>query len=439
MDYRSEIDRLFHLDYGNVFEFAARTLLVCVGAWAIYSHTGWIGGYLWAAGFIAAHIVYFSILKTRPAVCTSFDYTVSAIALIGVMLSFIWLPVAIVGAQDMAMRMSALAAIGTFMIFLLRRADTMLWLVVCELAIVAVTIFAILAAILPEIDDRNAMLVTALSGLVLLGYFVQTLLIHRNQRIDSEVAAKRSLQAQKMEATGQLVGGVAHDFNNILTAVIGNLELFSVVTDKDEKEQFVATAKQSAEHAAVLIKQLLAYARQTHLEVRVQSLRVIFEQFENLSRRLTPSVVKVKITYPPENLMITVDQNQLITALINLLVNASDAVADGGRIGIKSRIILAEGGYPALIGYALEPGRYVEIIVQDDGPGIPQSILGNVTAPFFTTKPIGKGSGLGLSMVEGFARQSGGGLMIESSTSGARVSVFLPFAGVSPPNAATAP
>ncbi|MCP3968726.1 MAG: hybrid sensor histidine kinase/response regulator, partial [Rhodobacteraceae bacterium] len=265
------------------------------------------------------------------------------------------------------------------------------------------------------------------AGVALVGYFAQTVQIHRQQRIERELAALRSIQAQKMEATGQLVGGVAHDFNNILTAVLGNLELYGVMEEPGERDHLVAEARQSAERAAELIRQLLAYSRQSQLQIETQSLRAVFEQVRNLSHRLLPSSIETVFAMPPEAIRIKVDQAQLITALINLLVNARDALEDGGRVSVEWRPTEMDGVATMPGGYAPKPGRYVEIAVQDNGPGIDPDQIERVTEPFFTTKPIGEGSGLGLSMVEGFARQSGGGLSIRSSEGGTRVSILLPL------------
>lgn len=230
-----------------------------------------------------------------------------------------------------------------------------------------------------------------------------------------------------MEATGQLVGGVAHDFNNILTAVLGNLELYSEVSDRLQKDEFVKDAKTSAELAAKTIKLLMAYSRQSQLDVQQVRLIAIFEQLQSFSRQLLPSSIRIDFLQPEPSLTILVDPNQLLTALINLLVNARDAIAGNGKVMIGSRVLVAGPDEPKLIGYSLKPGTYVEIFVTDDGPGIAPELLSSVTTPFFTTKPLGKGSGLGLSMVEGFARQSGGGLKIASSPKATSIAVLLPL------------
>lgn len=275
--------------------------------------------------------------------------------------------------------------------------------------------------------NTAATAVVGIAGLGFLGYFAEVALAHRKSRLDAHLASQRSIQAQKMEATGQLVGGVAHDFNNILTAVIGNLELYSEVDLAQDKDHFVAEARSSAMIAAKLIKQLMAYSRLSKLEASETHLADLFDQLQGLSRRLLPKSITLEFVKPRADLKINVDPNQLITALINLLVNARDALDDKGLVVVDCQEVGVDSRSARLNGYSLEDGRYVEIRVKDNGPGVDRSIIDNVTTPFFTTKPVGKGSGLGLSMVEGFARQSGGGLLVTSSSAGACFSVFLPI------------
>ena len=209
--------------------------------------------------------------------------------------------------------------------------------------------------------------------------------------------------------------------------MIGNLELYSEVDLAQDKDHFVAEARSSAMIAAKLIKQLMAYSRLSKLEASETHLADLFDQLQGLSRRLLPKSITLAFVKPRADLKINVDPNQLITALINLLVNARDALDDKGLVVVDCQEVGVDSRSARLNCYSLEDGRYVEIRVKDNGPGVDRSIIDNVTTPFFTTKPVGKGSGLGLSMVEGFARQSGGGLLVTSSSAGACFSVFLPI------------
>lgn len=427
VDYRKEIDRLYLVDYGLPIEFVIRLILILIAGLSILNYLGSFIGLYWTAGYYATHLLYFAILRSRPTICSRADYVLASCVLIIVMVAYIWFPVLLFNADDPALSLSAAAALGTFMIFVVRRADTFIWLLIAEVVLVSIATLVIFIRIVPELQNTFALFFTGLSCLTFVGYFAETLQNYRIQRLETEAAAQRSIQAQKMEATGQLVGGVAHDFNNILTAVLGNLELYSEVSDRLQKDEFVKDAKTSAELAAKTIKLLMAYSRQSQLDVQQVRLIAIFEQLQSFSRQLLPSSIRIDFLQPEPSLTILVDPNQLLTALINLLVNARDAIAGNGKVMIGSRVLVAGPDEPKLIGYSLKPGTYVEIFVTDDGPGIAPELLSSVTTPFFTTKPLGKGSGLGLSMVEGFARQSGGGLKIASSPKATSIAVLLPL------------
>lgn len=427
MDYRKEIDRLYLVDYGNPVEFFIRLILILIAGLSILNYLGSFIGLYWAAGYYATHLLYFTILRTRPTICSRADYILASCLLIIVMVAYVWFPVILFREDDPALSLSAAAALGTFMIFVVRRADTFIWLVIAEALVVSIAALVIFIRTMPELQSTFAQFFTGLSCLTLVGYFAETLQNYRLQRLETETAAKRSIQAQKMEATGQLVGGVAHDFNNILTAVLGNLELYFEVSDTPQKDQFVKDAKTSAELAAKTIKLLMAYSRQAKLDVQRVPLTAIFKQLQNFSRQLLPSSIQIDFCMPDPSTTILVDQNQLLTALINLMVNARDAISGNGQVVIGSRVFVTGPEEPKLIGYMLKPGTYVEIFVTDDGEGIAPELLAKVTTPFFTTKPLGKGSGLGLSMVEGFARQSGGGLKITSTAKTTSVAILLPL------------
>lgn len=426
MNYRSEIDRLYKIDYGRPREAALQVAVMVGAAVAFYFYADSFAGFYWVGSFLAADAIYLGVLKTRPTDCTQRDYKLAGIAILISMATFLWFPVYLTTCSDLALTIMANLLLGLTMLFVIRRADTALWLVLAEITLLyCVSIIAFLNAFEAIVDSYGLLLVWIV-GLVFLVSFGQVVLANRKNRLDTEAAALRSIQAQKMEATGQLVGGVAHDFNNILTAVIGNLELYHEVEHQHDKDQFVADAKSSAELAAQLIRQLLAYSRQSKLDIKPTSLSEIFTQLQSLSRRLLPRSVDLVFMHPNSTIEIEVDANQLTTALINLLINARDALHDKGRVVIDCQLQVIGPSFPKFIGYALEPGKFVEISVTDDGPGIDPAIIDEVTVPFFTTKSVGKGSGLGLSMVEGFARQSGGGLRIVSSQAGACVSIYLP-------------
>ncbi|MBL8438036.1 MAG: PAS-domain containing protein [Zoogloeaceae bacterium] len=236
------------------------------------------------------------------------------------------------------------------------------------------------------------------------------------------------IQAQKMEAVGQLTGGLAHDFNNLLTIIIGNL---STLKDKlpggNMAGPYITPALQAAQRGAELIRRLLTFSRRQSLDpTAVEVTGLILNMTQLLSHSLSESIdIQTQLPDPP--LYALADPHQLENALLNLAINARDAMPQGGRLTISASAVKVEGKLANR--FELARGDYVLIDVADTGFGIPAALLGRVFEPFFTTKPFGSGSGLGLSMVYGFVRQSGGNARIRSKPGrGTTVSFVLPVA-----------
>ena len=220
-------------------------------------------------------------------------------------------------------------------------------------------------------------------------------------------------QAQKMEAIGQLTGGVAHDFNNLLMVILGNLELLEAALEKQPALlRLVRTAARGADRGAALVKSLLAFARKQPLEpVPVDLNKLLRETVEMLNRTLGDNIA-VEVVARPGLWQCEVDLGQLQSALLNLAINARDAMPSGGTLTIETDC--AELDEPAARQAEVRPGQFVILAVSDTGTGISPEILERVFDPFFTTKEPGKGSGLGLSMVYGVVKQSRGHVRIYS-------------------------
>jgi signal transduction histidine kinase/ActR/RegA family two-component response regulator len=236
-------------------------------------------------------------------------------------------------------------------------------------------------------------------------------------------------QAQKMDAIGQLTGGIAHDFNNILTVIIGMIEI--VAEEVAEEPQIVALAKtisQAADRGAELTQRLLAFARKQPLRPREVDVNALIVEATSLLRASLGQQIEIESLLDKSALHALVDTSQLTTALLNLAVNARDAMPNGGRLTLETgNVVLDKDSVDA--GTDIKSGRYVMIAVTDNGSGIPASIRDKVFEPFFTTKGLGKGTGLGLSMVYGFVKQSGGHIRIDSEEGrGTSIKLFLPQA-----------
>ncbi len=236
-------------------------------------------------------------------------------------------------------------------------------------------------------------------------------------------------QSQRLEAVGQLTGGIAHDFNNILAAVIGNLDLIEAdrIADEGDRDS-VAIALHAAVKGAELTHRLLAFSRRQPLNAKNTRINEILPKFIQLAGRTIGENIAVKTTLAADLWSTMVDVGQLENALLNLAINARDAMPDGGQLIIETANQVLKNSDTAAF-EDLVPGDYVMISVSDSGLGMPAEIISRVFEPFFTTKDIGEGSGLGLSMVFGFARQTGGQVLISSEEGeGTTVRIYLPRA-----------
>jgi PAS domain S-box-containing protein len=245
------------------------------------------------------------------------------------------------------------------------------------------------------------------------------------RRMEAEEALR---QAQKMEAIGQLTGGIAHDFNNLLTGIIGSLEMLNTRISQgrlDEVSRYVTAARSAARRAATLTHRLLAFARRQPLDPKPTDVNRLVAGMEELVRRTMGPIIEVEVVGAAGLWATLVDPNQLENALLNLCINARDAMPQGGRLTIETaNRWLDERAAPER---DLPAGQYVSLCVTDTGTGIPHDVVSRIFDPFFTTKPTGQGTGLGLSMVHGFARQSGGQVRVYSEVGqGTTMCLYLP-------------
>jgi len=231
-----------------------------------------------------------------------------------------------------------------------------------------------------------------------------------------DVTEKRQLeeqlfQAQKMQAVGQLAGGVAHDFNNLLTVIGGNLEILLEQALDPALRHRLTRIQEASDRAAKLTRQLLAFSRRQVMQTRVIDLNQVTRHLLGMLGRLIKADVELSFRPGPEPGWVNVDPHQIEQVLINLTLNAQDAMPDGGRISIETRNLRLEAGGP---GEALPAGDYVQLVVADTGHGMDSELQARVFEPFFTTKQVGAGTGLGLSMAYGIVTQSGGTIRLES-------------------------
>ncbi|HEY4252649.1 MAG TPA: PAS domain S-box protein [Roseomonas sp.] len=236
-------------------------------------------------------------------------------------------------------------------------------------------------------------------------------------------------QSQKMEAVGQLTGGLAHDFNNMLTGILGGIDMVRRLLDQgrsDGVDRFLESAMQSGQRAAALTHRLLAFSRRQSLDNQPIDVRGLVASMEDLLARTLGEQVALEIDMPAALWFAVADDNQLESAILNLAINARDAMPDGGRLTIAGRNAHLSAQDLAQSDRA-EAGDYVEITVADTGVGMPAEVLAQAFDPFYTTKPLGQGTGLGLSMIYGFVHQSRGNVVIESREGhGTSIRLYLP-------------
>lgn len=430
MDYKDEINRHYALEYGEGSELVVRLVGALGGAALLYLYTGWNAALVWGAGFAGTNLVYYLFLKSRiqrePDRISRSDNLLSSGLFLMVLISFLWMPTLLISQQDKALTVVGACLVGCVLVILVRRSDTLRVLIAGEIAVVGVAIGTAIAVLIPAFDDTVARVGVALSAAALLWYFARTLLFVRRQRLMAEDSARRASQVQKMAAVGQLAGGVAHDFNNKLTAILGSFDLLAEIEDPAEREAILDGARSVAVDAARTVKHLMVYARKEPMQIAVLECADLLDEVVRRARGVITGTIRIDLRSTNQPPMVLADREQLLMALINLVVNAVDAMPEGGSLVLGAEAVSLSAPVALADGTFLTAGPNVAIFVEDTGLGIPARILPQVVEPFFTTKPVGKGAGLGLSAVLGLARELRGGLGITSTSAGTRVTIYLP-------------
>jgi two-component system, cell cycle sensor histidine kinase and response regulator CckA len=251
--------------------------------------------------------------------------------------------------------------------------------------------------------------------------------------VQTDVTASKQMelqfrQSQKMEAVGHLAGGVAHDFNNLLTVINGCCELLQATPLSEDAKPLIDEVHKAGDRAATLTRQLLAFSRKTVLQSRVLCINELVSEFEKLLGRLIGEDIRLVTEFRSDPAMVRVDPGQMEQVLMNLVVNARDAMPRGGTLTVGTRDVFLDDDY--VQSHAdVQAGRYVLVSVSDNGCGMDRVTLGRIFEPFFTTKPVGQGTGLGLAMVYGIIKASGGHAAVESEPGrGTTFHLFLPAA-----------
>lgn len=397
--------------------FRAVALIFLVGLFL--DQNGWtIAG--WAVAYLTSLFFYVKWVQKLPDQIGKAQFRKVVAARFFVLSLFMFLPLFAWSHQDFMYRVCGfIAAIGPMMNAMSARGREPL-LRTTDLISVggAYLIMSLEVFILSQ--DFIGGLFFAFVLLVLFTYFFQAVRDAVRTRTELENVRSAQIKEERLRSLGQLTGGVAHDFNNLLTVIIGNVNLLEETVDlKDEMaRELMREIDGAAQRAADLTAQLLIFSRKSELEAREVSLGEALAKSEMLIRRLLPATHTLSMDLRSDKTVL-VDYKRLENVLVNLVINARDAMVDGGTI----RVTLDEMAPPE----RLSGNKALRLSVVDTGIGIPEDIRDRVLEPFFTTKPVGKGSGLGLSMALGFAEQSGGILTLRSKEGqGTRVSIWLP-------------
>ncbi|MFH6785301.1 MULTISPECIES: hybrid sensor histidine kinase/response regulator [Methylobacterium] len=283
--------------------------------------------------------------------------------------------------------------------------------------------------VLIDVEERRAVEAERDRATTMLRALTETLEQRVAERTTELMRAEEALrQSQKMEAVGQLTGGLAHDFNNLLAGISGSLELMQTRIGQGrlkDIDRYMAAAQGAAKRAAALTHRLLAFSRRQTLDPRPTDVNHLVAGMEELIRRSVGPAIEIAVDGPPDLWTVLVDPPQLENALLNLCLNARDAMPDGGRIAIATGNLVLDAA--AARDHEVPPGEYLSLGVTDTGSGMPPEVIARAFDPFFTTKPLGQGTGLGLSMIYGFTQQSGGQVRIASAVGrGTTVRLLLP-------------
>lgn len=427
-DYKTKIDIFRQMEAPNSTELRVQVAIITLGiltCWLLL-------GLQWLLYWYAAYVSLIVIEKTAQSKMAGSGKRAHFIILLAlnfclatvyaILPATIW----IIGDDTYQLAATALLVGATLNTFLVR---SRIWQVVlCYMIPNAFVFFAILIdmylsrGLSPEVIGAGTV------AICVLGYFAVAIQEANRSHREHIQTRERLAHAQKVEAIGNLTGGVAHDFNNLLNVVSGNLELLRDAADRKDREALITHALQAVERGAGLTQQMLAFGRRSHLRPQPVEIRMALAELEHMLSRLLPSTVNLNFRCSPKHPLVLVDPNAFQTAMINLCINARDAMPHGGDLDIaiyewdrKLRRVRFRTSERS------DNLADLCISVQDKGTGIPDHIIDHVVEPFFSTKPAGAGTGLGLSMVAGFVAQSGGELLIEQpSDGGTRIRMILP-------------
>ncbi len=409
--YQSRLDEMRRAEYGSLLEVVIRYVVITVVVAVLLLVIDRQIALIWSAAYLVFEggMAFLLLRLRRGPAWIRYWSALASYVLAG--LCFLALPLYLV-AEHMQPGTTFAGAAGLvgYALYTLQRPQRESGLLVADCVLVSIMMLSLVILLQPLLDDWTSRLLVAFVALAVLGYYIGSMIVGWRLQADLRTAQKRYASAQMARALGQFVGGVAHEFNNQLTVILGNLELFETLPDAEERQAAIEESRAAAGRAAVKVRQLMAASGRTRLSpTPIPMEGFLVDLTEVLSDMLGPDM-RVETPPPDDAIVALADRDMLETCAIQLCLNAQEATGGQGTIRITAeRRGSAEGLVPA----PEAPPPYVALIVEDDGPGVPDEALPRLAEPFYTTKPPNEGRGLGLSSVAGFARQSGGGMMLD--------------------------
>ena len=413
--YSDQIDDLRRADASSATEISLRFVLIAATSLILWATTENLAMLVWGFGYIGMSGTYILFLASRRLSGSLRTYL--TFLCLSILLSC-WYVSAMIYLITLDSRVyeffGICGIIGLGLYYLSRHSDLTL-LAIWDNILMSLSILGAVLAYIGKSDSTAGMLIIAFAGLGISAYYSLNFFEMMRTRAKLRLTQEAEAEAQKMRAVGQLTTGIAHDFNNILTVIRGNLDLLTELPEADDRDVMVNEARNSVDRAAHLVRQLLAFSRKSQMMRSDLELGSFLKAFRASLQGLLPDSISIDVAMPPEDIRIRTDRHLLEAALLNCALNARDAMMPrGGTLRLRTE-------------QSTTPGE-IAILIEDSGPGLHEDIIDRVTEPFFTTKSVGEGSGLGLSMVKGFAEQSGGRLELNNLPQGGlQVALFLPL------------
>lgn len=425
MSHLDEFDRLYELDFNSPLSAPLRLVGVAIGGALVCSYFDAYWPITWSVCYTILHLLYYFYLrggtkrtfKALPRIAYSIH--------VAVMASFVWMPVYLMATGDHTATLIGAALFASLLVLLVRRADTDIGHVICQAAVLGLSLVILAFDAILKTTDPVGIAGIIIAATVLQFYFIQAWSYTRRVTREHYEETVRAAQTEKMAAIGRLAGGVAHDFNNQLTAISGNLELMQLCNSDEEREEFVKSAMIACEQAASTVKEITSFARKEQASLAAIKASDVMHDLEQIASRLAPASITCSFRDEATRDFLAV-KGQMLNGLLNLVSNSIDAMPNGGSIRVMSIDYRSEEPIPLRNRVALPPGYYVEFSVEDNGRGIEHAIIDKVFEDYFTTKQIGEGTGLGLASVAGLIATFGGGVFVESSPRGTLMRLLIP-------------